>query len=204
MAECAGRMTIVESGVKILLVSGGPSLTRQVTAALPMDAEVLEVRTPQRALAVLDERNQTFDMIIADGDTHPTGGFSLTRDVKARVTDGRDMPVVMLLIARPQDQYLARWAQADTWIVKPIDPFDLAEVIQALLRGDDVPALPGVGALGHPARLGPGGGVAADQTLTGVTRRELPAPRSDILEPEPGSGEGRTFGLAPDAAEVRR
>jgi DNA-binding response OmpR family regulator len=189
--------------VRILLVSGGPALTRHVTAALPMDAEVLEVRTPHRALAVLDS-GENFDVILADGDTHPAGGFSLTRDVKARLTDGRDMPPVVLLIARPQDQYLARWAQADAWVVKPVDPFDLAEVIEAVQRGNDMPALPGVGALGRPAQLGPGGGVAADQTLTGVTRRELPTPRRDIPEPDPGTEGARSSGVGPGAVEVRR
>jgi DNA-binding response OmpR family regulator len=163
--------------VKILLVSGGPSLTLQVTTALPADAEVLEVRTPQRGLAVLDEGDHAFDVILGDADTHPTGGFYLTREVRARQTDGRSVPPVVLMIARPQDQYLCRWAQADAWIVKPVDPFDLADVLAAVANGDEVPALPGVGVLGHAPLLGPGGGVTADRTTLGGTRAELPAHR---------------------------
>jgi CheY-like chemotaxis protein len=172
----------VEWHVKILLVSSGPSLTRQVSAALPVDAEVVEVRTPQRGLAVIDEGEHTFDVIVGDADTHPTGGFFLAREVVARKTDGMDLPPVVLLIARPQDEYLSRWAQADAWVVKPIDPFDLAEVLQAFADGTDVPALPGVDVLGHPPRLGPGGGVNADRTLLGGTRtsrRELEPSRGD-------------------------
>jgi hypothetical protein len=88
--------------VKILLVSGGPSLTRQVTSALPADADVLEVRTPQRGLAVLDEGEHTFDVILADADTHPTGGFYLAREIVARVTDGRELaPVTWATRRRP-------------------------------------------------------------------------------------------------------
>ena len=62
--------------MKILLVSSGPSLTKQVTAALPTDADVLEVRTPQRALAVLDEGEHTFDVILGGrcGRGRPTAG----------------------------------------------------------------------------------------------------------------------------------
>lgn len=189
--------------MKILLVSSGPSVTRQVTAALPVDADVLEVRTPQRGLAVLDEGEHTFDVIVGDADTHPAGGFFLTREVKARLSEGRAMPPVVVLIARPQDQYLARWAQADAWVVKPIDPFDSAEVVRALARGDQVPALPGVGVLGHPPQLGPGGGVAADRTLVGETRRELQAPRSNILQREhdPGAPEARDALEEPGSAE---
>lgn len=163
--------------MKILLVSGGPSLTRQVTAALPSDAEVLEVRTPKRGLAVLDDGAQAFDVIIGDADTHPAGGFYLTREVRARQTDGQDLPPVVLLIARPQDEYLCRWVQADAWVVKPVDPFDLAEVVTALVDGEEVPALPGVGMLGHAPQLGPGGGVDADRTRLGGTRGEIPAHR---------------------------
>ncbi len=167
--------------MNILLVSGGPSLTRQVTTALPADADVLEVRTPQRGLAVLDDGDHTFDVILADADTHPTGGFYLVREVKARVTDGHDLAPVILMISRPQDEYLCRWAQADAWIVKPVDPFDLAELLGALASGSSVPALPGVGTLGHAARLGPGGGVNADRTLLGGGRVTAltPGPEDD-------------------------
>lgn len=164
--------------MKVLLVSGGPSLTRQATTALPADAEVLEVRTPQRGLAVLDEGEHSFDVILADADTHPTGGFYLTREIRARMTDGHAMPPVILMISRPQDDYLCRWVQADAWIVKPVDPFDLAELLAALATGSSVPALPGVGVLGHAVQLGPGGGVNADRTTLGGGRAAL-APGSE-------------------------
>jgi CheY-like chemotaxis protein len=169
-------------GVRILLVSSGPSLTRQVTAALPAGAEVVEVRTPQRGLAVLDEDDAPFDVILGDADTHPTGGFYLAREIRARQTEGREVPPVVLLIARPQDEYLSQWSQADAWIVKPVDPFDLAEVLEALGAGKPVPALPGVGTLGHAPLLGPGGGTTADRTLVGETRRELERTGGDVRE----------------------
>lgn len=165
--------------MNILLVSSGPSLTRQVTSALPADAEVLEVRTPQRGLAVLDEETHTFDVILGDADTHPTGGFYLTREIRARQTDGRKVPPVVLLIARPQDEYLARWSQADAWILKPVDAFDLADVLAALSVGAPVPALPGVGTLGHAPQLGPGGGTSADRTRVGAPQRALRAGGDD-------------------------
>ena len=165
--------------MNILLVSGGPTLTKQVTTALPSDAEVLEVRTPQRALALLDEAEHRFDVVLADGDTHPAGGFYLVREMRARQTDGQELPPVALLLARPQDEYLARWAQAEAWVVKPVDPFDLAEVLDALVEQRPVPALPGVGVLGHAPQLGPGGGTTADRTIVSGLRPELEAAGSD-------------------------
>ncbi|HSK96542.1 MAG TPA: hypothetical protein VK891_08005 [Euzebyales bacterium] len=168
--------------MRILLVSSGPSLTRQVTSALPADSEIVEVRTPQRGLAVLDEGEHTFDVILGDADTHPTGGFYLVREIRERQTDGRQLPPVVLLIARPQDDYLAKWSQADAWILKPVDPFDLAEVLEALGAGRPVPALPGVGTLGHAPRLGPGGGTNADRMAIGGSPRELERSGGDSRE----------------------
>jgi DNA-binding response OmpR family regulator len=168
--------------VRILLVSSGPSLTRQVTSALPVDSEVVEVRTPQRGLAVLDEGEHTFDVILGDADTHPAGGFYLAREIRARQTDGMDVPPVVLMIARPQDEYLAKWSQADAWILKPVDPFDLAEVLEALVAGRPVPALPGVGTLGQAPRLGPGGGTNADRMVVGQARGELERAGGDSRE----------------------
>ena len=147
MRDAAEPATSEGVDVKVLLVSGGPRVTAQVTTALlGTDFTYTEVRTPQRALKVLEE-DPTYDLVLADCDTHPTGGFFLSRDLKLRAADGQDMPPVVLLIARPQDEYLSRWAEADAWLLKPVDAFDLAEVVQALVDREPVPALPGVSAL---------------------------------------------------------
>lgn len=132
--------------MRTLLVSTDPRVSVEVTTALlgESDVEVMEVRTPQRALALLDDEGG-FDVVIADADTAPTGGFALARDIKARVQMGRDMPPVVLLIARDADRFLARWSQADAHLRKPADPFDLAEVVRAVTDGLPVPALPNVG-----------------------------------------------------------
>lgn len=139
--------------MKILIVSGGPRVTSQITTALlGEDFTYVEVRTPQRALKVLEE-DASFDLVLADCDTHPTGGFFLAREVRLREADGADLPPVVLLVSRPQDEYLARWAEADAWIVKPVDAFDLAEVIEALIDRSPVPALPGVTSLNADGSL---------------------------------------------------
>ena len=144
--------------MNVLLVSSRPRLTAEVTTALVDDdrVEVTEVRSPKRAVALLDEwadeGGEPFDVVVADNDTQPTGGFYLARELKARTRMGRPTPPVVLLVGRPQDEYLARWSEADVWVVKPVDPFDLAEVVESLAAGTPVPALPGVRTL---AELGP-------------------------------------------------
>lgn len=132
--------------MKVLVVNQNARLSGELTSALVGEeaVEVLEVRTPQLALRLLD-RGDRYDLVLADADTAPTGGFALAREVKARARMGREVPPVILLIAREQDKFLAKWSEADAFIIKPPDPFDLHSVIAAVVAGEDVPALPGVG-----------------------------------------------------------
>jgi CheY-like chemotaxis protein len=149
--------------VKVLLVCDSPTVSQQVSSALlgGADTVVTEVRTAQRALRLIDgvapdgeaEGAGPFDLVIADADTHPTGGFALCREIKARGQMGQTVPPVLLLIAREQDAWLSDWAQADAHVRKPPDPFDLAEVIDALVSRRPIPQLPGVGGSPKPSLL---------------------------------------------------
>jgi DNA-binding response OmpR family regulator len=140
--------------VRILLVNDNPRIAASVSTALIGDpgAEVFEVRTPQRGVALIDD-GERFDVVIGDADTAPTGGFFLAREIKAREQMGREMPPVVLLLARRQDAFLSDWSQADAYILKPVDPFDLREVVQAMAAGSPLPALPGVGGKPTPSLL---------------------------------------------------
>ncbi len=156
--------------MKVLVVCQEPRVSASIADALIGDTEIeiLEVRTPQRALQQLDEVGG-WDLVLADADTQPTGGFSLSRDVKARETMGQDVPPVVLLLARDQDKFLAKWSQADAFVLKPADPFDLHAVIAAVVAGEDVPDLPGVGSTrGMPEVLqAPDGVMSAPPTAAG-------------------------------------
>ncbi|MGH8903861.1 MAG: hypothetical protein ACRDYA_19845, partial [Egibacteraceae bacterium] len=107
-------------------------MTMQVTTALlgTPDVELVEVCLVERALTLLD-RGTYFDILVADNDTWPTGGFALSREVKARLAMGEDMPPVLLLLARDQDRWLSDRSGADAYILKPADPFDLADTVRA-------------------------------------------------------------------------
>ena len=136
--------------MRVLVVTTDERVSLQVANALvggALDEEVtiLEVRTPARAMHVLSE-DRGYDVVLADADTAPAGGFVLARDMKAAMRMEQRMPPVVLLIARDQDKFLAKWSEADAFIQKPADPFDLAAVVEAVVRGEKVPQLPGVGA----------------------------------------------------------
>lgn len=137
--------------MRVLLVSDNPRVAMKVTTALlgddAADTDVVQVATPQRGVALLDA-GERFTVVVGDNDTAPSGGFFLAREIKSRGQMGQDMPPVVLLIAREQDVFLSNWSQADAYVVKPIDPFDLRATIDAVVKGEPLPALPGVG--GNP------------------------------------------------------
>lgn len=140
--------------MRVLLVSDNPRVASSVMTALvgDPDSDLFEVSTPQRAVALIDE-GQHFDIVIGDNDTAPTGGFFLSREIKARGQMGRDMPPVVLLLGREQDQFLSDWSQADAYVIKPVDPFNLREAVEAIAAGEALPDLPGIGGNPTPSLL---------------------------------------------------
>lgn len=134
----------------VLVVSGNLQVLDAVAAAFA-DDEVTEVRTPTAALARL-KGGEPCTVVVADADTTPEGGFSLTREIKAWEQMGRAMPPVALLIARAQDKWLAEWSGADVIALRPVDPFDLRDAVSALLEEGTIPALPDIVQGGGPMR----------------------------------------------------
>jgi DNA-binding response OmpR family regulator len=71
------------------------------------------------------------DVIVAEEMASRAGAFSLARTVRDRPDpyDG----VIVVLLARRQDAWLARWSGADAWFTKPVDPFELADRLMELV-----------------------------------------------------------------------
>jgi CheY-like chemotaxis protein len=70
------------------------------------------------------------DLVVVEIGVTPYGGFGLTRDLKA--TPELSCPVVIIL-ERPQDEWLGRWCGADALVSQPVDPFALAQAARRLL-----------------------------------------------------------------------
>jgi hypothetical protein len=71
------------------------------------------------------------DLVILDGESQPTGGMGLARQFKYEIDD---CPPIVVLIARPQDGWLASWSLADAVIHMPLDPIEAAEVVAEQIR----------------------------------------------------------------------
>src|SRR5690242_7407570 len=91
--------------------------------------EWVECATNAHVVAQLDEGG--LDVVIFDGEAQPTGGMGLARQFKYEIDD---CPPIVVLIARPQDAWLASWSLADAVINTPIDPVESAAVIAEQLR----------------------------------------------------------------------
>jgi DNA-binding response OmpR family regulator len=97
-----------------------PDIARIDWVECSTDAEVVEQ---------LDEGN--LDLVILDGEAQPTGGMGLARQFKYEIDQ---CPPIVVLIARPQDGWLASWSLADAVIHQPLDPIAAAEVVADQLR----------------------------------------------------------------------
>jgi DNA-binding response OmpR family regulator len=47
---------------------------------------------------------------------------------------------VVVVLARREDEWLAKWSGADAWFVKPVDPFALVDTVISLLERREAPA----------------------------------------------------------------
>ena len=72
------------------------------------------------------------EVVVADEIASRAGAFAVVRDLKGAT---EPFPgVVVVVLARRQDEWLARWSGADAWFVKPVDPFALADTVISLLE----------------------------------------------------------------------
>lgn len=111
--------------MKILVVSEDRRMLDFVRASVGSDAIYLFAANGNEAL--IETQDQDPDVVVTDETTEPFGGFGLTRELKMLA----DAPRVIVLLERAQDTWLAKWSGADRWLVRPIDPFELADVVRS-------------------------------------------------------------------------
>jgi DNA-binding response OmpR family regulator len=72
------------------------------------------------------------DVVIADEFASRMGAFALARSLR----DDADpfVGVIVVLLERTHDAWLASWSGADAWYVKPADPFAVADRLWELLE----------------------------------------------------------------------
>jgi CheY-like chemotaxis protein len=122
--------------VKVLLVSPDPESRELMALAvagierrLGAPLEFLEATDGERGTAVAFRERP--DAVVADEIASRAGAFALAKDLR-----GAPEPypgAIVILLDRRQDAWLADWAGADAWYVKPVDPFALADRLLELV-----------------------------------------------------------------------
>jgi DNA-binding response OmpR family regulator len=93
------------------------------------EADVTDVATEAMLWRLLDAGE--VDVLVLDGEAQPAGGMGVCRQAKDEI---HNCPPVLLIIARPDDGWLATWSRADAVISHPIDPIELARALAGLMR----------------------------------------------------------------------
>jgi DNA-binding NarL/FixJ family response regulator len=124
--------------VKVLLVAADPAVrrtmqltVRSVERSAGPDEEVEFVEASDGIEGIRLAWRERPDVVVADELSSRAGAFALTKDLKDAIPafPGK----VVILLERSQDEWLAPWAGADAWFVKPVNPFELADAITALV-----------------------------------------------------------------------
>jgi len=93
------------------------------------DHQVLKGEEQLAARAVLRDRP---DIVIADEIASRMGAFALARSLRDDAVPFTG--VIVILLERVADVWLASWSGADAWFVKPADPFAVADRVWELLE----------------------------------------------------------------------
>ena len=123
--------------MEVLLVSPDPD-TRELMALVVRSIErrsegQMRFRAARDGdLGLRAARRDRPAIIVADEIASRAGAFALTRSLR----DDADpyAGVVLILLERSQDAWLAAWSGADAWFVKPVDPFEVADRLWELVE----------------------------------------------------------------------
>lgn len=123
----------------ILLATDADWIHDDVDAALAGDdLEVIRVSQGTEVRPAVQAGSP--DLVILDLQIGNMGGMAACMDLRLdESVDRLDHTPVLMLLDRDVDAFLAHRAQADGWVVKPIDPLTVRRAALALLAGGTWP-----------------------------------------------------------------
>lgn len=119
----------------ILVVSDAPTVRRDVISVIGgPDMAVVELSTGFEVRAAVAQHRP--DLVIADLQIGNMGGVAICLDLHLEASYGNlpEVPV-LLLLDRRADVFIARRAEAEGYVVKPLDPIRVRRAVQSLLDG---------------------------------------------------------------------
>jgi DNA-binding response OmpR family regulator len=115
--------------MKVLLVADAAWIQNEAVAALSDPGTVIrQVEDPRTASQVAGEFEP--DVVIVDMQVGSMGGMAVARSLReAEFADDLPVTSIVLLLDRSADEFLARRAAANAWVVKPFTPQQLRATI---------------------------------------------------------------------------
>ena len=120
----------------VLIYSDAPTVRDGLRAAIGRRPapelgriEYVEATTGEAVISVVDKGG--VDVCLLDGEAWPTGGMGISRQLKNEI---RNPPATIVVVARRDDVWLARWSTADAVLAHPLDPVEVADTVAAVLR----------------------------------------------------------------------
>ncbi len=117
----------------VLVAADGTWIRDQVRTALAgRDLDIVEVNRGQDVRPLVTARPP--DLVILDLQIANMGGVAVAIDLRLEASAGRAPRVpILLLLDREADRFLAKRADVDAELVKPIDAGTLRRTVKALL-----------------------------------------------------------------------
>ena len=111
------------------------ALGQRISPVLPTH-EITEFATGPALRAKVDS-GKNFDLYILDGESVPEGGMGIAKQLKDEVFN---CGVVIVMVGRASDAWLAGWSRAEGVVSHPLDPFTLASTVADIFRKSRISA----------------------------------------------------------------
>ncbi|MDO5727438.1 MAG: hypothetical protein Q4Q03_05905 [Bowdeniella nasicola] len=121
----------------VLLFSDNATTRQQVMNAVgrrpgPGLPQLRWDETATAAMVIDKVEAHQYELLILDAEATKEGGMAVAKQLKQEIFN---CPPILLLIARPQDSWLAHWSEADDVLHMPLQPRRVQEKIAGLLKG---------------------------------------------------------------------
>ncbi|HET7406449.1 MAG TPA: hypothetical protein VFJ21_04835 [Mycobacteriales bacterium] len=120
----------------VLVYSSEPEVRDRVRTALGrrpargLTLDYVEASTGEEVVAACERGG--VELAILDGEAWPAGGMGICRQLKAELLVA---PLVLIIVGRRDDAWLATWSDAEAVVAHPIDAVTLTEAVTDLLLG---------------------------------------------------------------------
>ena len=125
------------ANLQIALYSDDASVRETVRKALgnqlaqDLPAHTIKEFATAPALRAHVDSGKRVDLYILDGEAVPEGGLGVAKQLKDEVFN---CGVLVVLVGRKSDAWLAGWSRAEGVIAHPVDPFTLAHTVAEIFR----------------------------------------------------------------------